>query len=53
ITGLHIAQGHAVSNLPQQFRQLPHPLAYIEWFTALGQLNQATGMYSIHHLTHH
>ncbi|KAF8221261.1 hypothetical protein L208DRAFT_1217826, partial [Tricholoma matsutake] len=30
-----------------------HPLAYIEWFTALGQLDRVTGMYSICHSTHH
>ncbi|KAF8228356.1 hypothetical protein L208DRAFT_1049803, partial [Tricholoma matsutake] len=30
-----------------------HPLAYIEWFMALGQLDPVTRMYSIQHSTHH
>ncbi|KAF8223355.1 hypothetical protein L208DRAFT_1317169, partial [Tricholoma matsutake] len=53
IAGLPIAQVHAIFNLPPQFGQLPHPLAYIEWFTTLSQLDPVTGMYSIQHLRHH
>ncbi|KAF8223246.1 hypothetical protein L208DRAFT_1317850, partial [Tricholoma matsutake] len=50
---LHVAQVCAIFNLPPQFSQLPHPLAYIKWFTALGQLDRVTGMYSVHHSTCH
>jgi hypothetical protein len=53
ITGLRVARVRAIFNLPLQFGQLPHPLAYIEWFTALGQLDRVTGMYSIRHSTRH
>ncbi|KAF8230444.1 hypothetical protein L208DRAFT_1281717, partial [Tricholoma matsutake] len=51
--GLRIAQVHAIFNLPPQFGRLPHPLAYIEWFMTLGQLDPVTGMYSIQHLMCH
>src|ERR1700733_9757889 len=53
ITGLRVARVRAIFNLPPQFGQLPHPLAYVEWFTALGQLDRVTGMYSIRHSTCH
>ena len=53
ITGLCIAQVHAIFNLPPQFGQLPHLLVYIEWFMALGQINPVTGMYSVQHSTCH
>ncbi|KAF8221506.1 hypothetical protein L208DRAFT_1160707, partial [Tricholoma matsutake] len=53
IAGLRIARVHIIFDLPPQFCRLPHPLAYIEWFTALGHPDPVTGMYSIRHSTRH
>lgn len=53
MTGLRIARVRVIFDLPPQFGQLGHPLAYIEWFTALGHQDPVTGMYSIRHSTRH
>ncbi|KAF9019467.1 hypothetical protein BDP27DRAFT_1439893 [Rhodocollybia butyracea] len=33
--GLHVAQVHAIFNLPEELGTFAHPLAYVEWFTPL------------------
>ena len=45
--GLRVAQVRLIFNLPPQFGSFPHPLAYIEWFTRLGNPDPNTGLYSI------
>ncbi|KAG6822740.1 hypothetical protein H0H92_012739, partial [Tricholoma furcatifolium] len=47
VTGLCVAQVHAIFKLPHQFGFHLHPLAYIEWFTPLGRPHPITGMYTI------
>lgn len=51
--GLRVARVRVIFDLPPQFGRLPHPLAYIEWFTALGHPDPVTGMYSVRHSTRH
>ncbi|KAF8238054.1 hypothetical protein L208DRAFT_1244211, partial [Tricholoma matsutake] len=53
--GLHIAQVCVLFNLPCHFGQLSQPLAYVEWFTPLGNPDPITGMYLIKRsmCTHH
>jgi hypothetical protein len=46
-TGLCIARVLIIFNLPLQFSQHPHSLAYIEWFTALSNPDTVLGMYNI------
>ncbi|KAJ4463313.1 hypothetical protein C8J55DRAFT_494445 [Lentinula edodes] len=45
--GLHVAQVHAIFDLPSQLGSFPHPLAYVEWFTPLRKLDKVTQMYRV------
>ncbi|KAJ6613980.1 hypothetical protein B0H10DRAFT_1804468, partial [Mycena sp. CBHHK59/15] len=49
--GLRPAQIRVIFKLPPQFGSYPHPLAYIEWFTALNRPDPVTGMYTTHRST--
>ena len=42
-----MAQIRLIFNLPPQFGKFQHPLAYVEWFTRLGNPDANTGLYSI------
>ena len=50
--GLRVAQIRLIFNLPPQFGTLPHPLAYVEWFTRFGSPDINTGLYSVTRSTH-
>ncbi|KAH7906526.1 hypothetical protein BJ138DRAFT_1137941 [Hygrophoropsis aurantiaca] len=43
----HFDTVRAIFQLPEQFGHYPHPLAYVELFTPLNQIDRATGMYTI------
>ncbi|KAG6835260.1 hypothetical protein H0H93_003352, partial [Arthromyces matolae] len=45
--GLRVAQVRVIFDLPRQFGETRHPLAYVEWFTPLGTPDKTTGMYLI------
>jgi hypothetical protein len=47
LEGLRVGQVRVIFQLPPQFGRYPHPLAYVEWFTALRTKDKVTGMYSI------
>ncbi|KAJ6452581.1 hypothetical protein C8R45DRAFT_1193590 [Mycena sanguinolenta] len=49
--GLRPAQVRVFFKLPPQFGNYPHPLAYIEWFTALNQSDLTTDMFTTHRST--
>ncbi|KIJ93033.1 hypothetical protein K443DRAFT_68963, partial [Laccaria amethystina LaAM-08-1] len=53
IAGLRAAQVRTIFTLPPQFGSYPHPLAYIEWFTPLGQPEARTGMHVVSRSTRH
>ncbi|KAJ7904866.1 hypothetical protein B0H13DRAFT_1528847, partial [Mycena leptocephala] len=42
--GLRPAQIRAIFRLPPQFGEFPHPLAYVEWFTALSRPDPISGL---------
>ncbi|KIK14334.1 hypothetical protein PISMIDRAFT_117262, partial [Pisolithus microcarpus 441] len=42
-----IAQVRVVFNLPHHLGSYPHPLAYVEWFTALQRRDPVSGLYII------
>ncbi|KAF9052541.1 hypothetical protein BDP27DRAFT_1433862 [Rhodocollybia butyracea] len=45
--GLHVAQVHAIFNLPEELGTFAHPLAYVEWFTPLQKFDKDTLMYQV------
>jgi len=45
--GLRVAQLRVIFELPPQFGSYPHPLAYLEWFTSLGNPDPLTGMHTV------
>ncbi|PBK70867.1 hypothetical protein ARMSODRAFT_884244 [Armillaria solidipes] len=45
--GLHVAQVRAIFNLPSELGEFTQPLAYVEWFTPLQRIDEATGMFKI------
>ncbi|KAK0243557.1 hypothetical protein EDD85DRAFT_919323 [Armillaria nabsnona] len=45
--GLHVAQVHAIFDLPSELGEFAQPLAYVEWFTPLRRIDEATGMFKI------
>ncbi|KAF8152479.1 hypothetical protein B0H34DRAFT_784587 [Crassisporium funariophilum] len=47
LNGLRVAQVRVIFNLPRQFGEFRHPLAYIEWFTMLGTPDRVTGMHLV------
>ena len=47
LVGLRVAQIRFIFNLPPQFGSFYHPLAYIEWFTRLENLDPTTGLHSV------
>ncbi|GLB39849.1 putative zn-finger domain-containing protein [Lyophyllum shimeji] len=47
LNGLRVAQVRVIFNLPRQFGEFRHPLAYIEWFTPLGTPDRVTGMHLV------
>lgn len=42
-----MAQIRLIFLLPPQFGRFPHPIAYIEWFTRLGNVDPNTGLHSV------
>ncbi|KAI6100928.1 hypothetical protein EDD16DRAFT_1495872, partial [Pisolithus croceorrhizus] len=48
---VQVAQVQVIFNLPHHLGSYPHPLAYVEWFTALQQHNPVSGLYIITHST--
>jgi hypothetical protein len=47
LQGLRVGQIRVIFKLPAQFGHFAHPLAYIEWFTPLGNKDRITGMYQV------
>ncbi|KAF8803595.1 hypothetical protein BYT27DRAFT_7303850, partial [Phlegmacium glaucopus] len=47
IAGLRVAQVRIIFELPPQFGYYLHPLAYVEWFTSLGNPDPLTGMHTV------
>ncbi|KAH9926043.1 uncharacterized protein B0H18DRAFT_849248, partial [Fomitopsis serialis] len=49
IDGRHtrVARVRVIFDLPEQFGVLPHPLAYVEWYTPLTRLEPSTGLYLV------
>ena len=45
--GLRVAHVRLIFNLPPQFGKFPHPLAYIEWFTHMGNPDANTGLHTL------
>jgi hypothetical protein len=50
--GLRVAQIRAIFDLPPQFGPFPHPIAYLEWFTPLGNSDPLIGMHTVTRSTH-
>lgn len=53
LLGLRVAQVRLIFDLPPHFGTVPHPLAYVEWFTPLGRPDASTGLHSITRSTRH
>nr|GAT50070.1 predicted protein [Mycena chlorophos] len=51
LKGLRPAQIRMIFELPKHLGTLPHPLAYIEWFTPLNGPEPVSGMFTTHHST--
>lgn len=49
--GLSIAQVRVVFRLPEDFGSFSEPLAYVQWFTALGSIAPDIGMHQVSHST--
>ncbi|KAF9545927.1 hypothetical protein CPC08DRAFT_596753, partial [Agrocybe pediades] len=47
LAGLRAAQVRFIFDLPAHLGRAKHPLAYIEWFTPLGQPDSLTGMHVV------
>ncbi|KAG6807681.1 hypothetical protein H0H92_006720 [Tricholoma furcatifolium] len=47
IAGLRVAQVRVIFELPSHLGTYSHPLAYVEWFTPLGQPHAVTGLYTV------
>ncbi|KAI5989557.1 hypothetical protein EDD15DRAFT_2171255 [Pisolithus albus] len=45
--GMQVAQVRVIFRLPEQFGAFVHPLAYVEWFTALQRRDPVTGLYIV------
>ncbi|KAH9925840.1 uncharacterized protein B0H18DRAFT_955019 [Fomitopsis serialis] len=45
--GTRVARVRAIFNLPKQFGSLPHPLAYVEWYTPLRRKDPETNLYLV------
>jgi hypothetical protein len=53
LLSLRVAQVRLIFDLPPHFGTVPHPLAYVEWFTPLGRPDASTGPHSITRSTRH
>ncbi|KAI6155504.1 hypothetical protein BKA82DRAFT_3967408 [Pisolithus tinctorius] len=51
--GVRVAQVQVIFKLPDYFGNYPHPLVYVEWFTALHRRDPASGLYIVTHSTRH
>jgi len=47
VADTRVARVRVIFDLPQQFGTLPHPLAYVEWYTPLRRKDHATGLYLV------
>jgi len=47
VNGTRVARVRAIFNLPKQFGSLPHPLAYVEWYTPLRRKDPETNLYLV------
>lgn len=47
LDGLRIAQVRLIFNLPEEVGSIPHPLAYIHWYTPLQTFNEDLMMFQI------
>ncbi|KAI6158606.1 hypothetical protein EDD17DRAFT_1428240, partial [Pisolithus thermaeus] len=45
--GVQLAQVHVIFKLPEHLRSYPHPLVYVEWFTALHHRDPMSGLYVV------
>jgi hypothetical protein len=45
--GIRVGQVRVIFTLPPQLGTVPHPLAYVEWFTPLRSPDKVSGMYVI------
>ncbi|KAI5983748.1 hypothetical protein EDC04DRAFT_2523494, partial [Pisolithus marmoratus] len=53
IPGVQVAQLHVIFKLPEYLGHHPHPLIFVEWFTALHHHDLVSGLYVINHSMHH
>ncbi|PBK90598.1 hypothetical protein ARMGADRAFT_1064587 [Armillaria gallica] len=47
VNGLHVAQVHAIFNLPEKLGSFPHLLVYVEWFTPLRRVDEHMQMFRV------
>lgn len=47
LSDLRVARVKFLFNLPRQFGDWPHPLAYIEWFNSIRDREDSTGLYQL------
>ncbi|KAI6156715.1 hypothetical protein BKA82DRAFT_4009271 [Pisolithus tinctorius] len=50
---VRVAQVRVIFKLPDYFGNYPHPLVYVEWFTALHRRDPASGLYIVTRSTRH
>ncbi|KAI6009336.1 hypothetical protein BKA83DRAFT_4467974 [Pisolithus microcarpus] len=53
LVGVWVAQIRVIFKLPDHLGNHPHPLVYVEWFTALRCKDQVSGLYMVSHSTRH
>ncbi|KAI6011642.1 hypothetical protein EDC04DRAFT_2871056 [Pisolithus marmoratus] len=51
--GVHVARICIIFKLPNHLGDQPHPLVYVEWFTALHHKDPVSCLYVVNHSTHH
>ncbi|KAI6156697.1 hypothetical protein BKA82DRAFT_3933183, partial [Pisolithus tinctorius] len=51
--GVRVAQVRVIFKLPDYFGNYPHPLVYVEWFTALHRRDPASSLYIVTRSTCH
>ncbi|KAK0460240.1 uncharacterized protein EV420DRAFT_1478757 [Desarmillaria tabescens] len=49
--GLHVAQIHAIFDLPPELGEFRHTFAYVEWFTPLCKVDELTRMFKVQYST--
>lgn len=50
--GLYVAQIRVIFTLPEEYGSFKDPLAYVEWFKPLHQMDNIVGMYKVSRSSH-